>query len=328
MTYTEALKKLASWPRTSLVREPTPLIPALNLANDLGITGSLLLKMDAETGFALGGNKTRKLEFALAPDRLDGVTHVITCGGVHSNHCRLTVAATARLGLPCTLVLSGEAPDQPTGNALLHRLLGAEIRMVPGHADRIPMMEAIAAEIHRTGGRALIVPLGASTPLGCLGYARAAVEFHAQRPPAGRTTWVFVSASSCGTFAGLVLGFALLKRDDIRVVGVSPDVSESEIREVTGSLVSGAAALLGLESEAVSVEPLCTGDYIGGGYGIPTPESEEAAQLFARREGVFLEQAYTAKVGAALIDWCRAGRVSPNQDAVFWHTGGYPTLFR
>ena len=41
----------------------------------------VLLKMDAESGFGLGGNKARKLEFELAPDRLKGATHVITCGG-------------------------------------------------------------------------------------------------------------------------------------------------------------------------------------------------------------------------------------------------------
>ena len=53
----------------------------------------VLLKMDAESGFGLGGNKARKLEFELAPDRLEGITHVVTCGGGQSNHARLTVAA-------------------------------------------------------------------------------------------------------------------------------------------------------------------------------------------------------------------------------------------
>ncbi len=327
MTYTAALEKLASWPRTSLVREPTPLVPAPNLSRDLGLGAPLLLKMDGETGFALGGNKTRKLEFELAPSRLEGVTHLITCGGVHSNHCRLTVAAAARLGLPCTLVLNGTAPMEPTGNALLQRLFGAEIRMVAGRAERTPMMHSIAEEIREAGGGALIVPLGASTPLGCLGYARAAVELDTQLPRSGRTQWIFVSASSCGTFAGLVLGFALLEREDIRVVGVSPDVPESEIREVTGRLVSGACALLGLETDSVATELLCTGDYIGDGYGIATPESLEAAALFARREGVLLEQAYTAKVGAALIDWSRTGRIGASDGSIFWHTGGYPTVF-
>ena len=81
------LAKLEGWPRTPLVREPTPLIQAPNLAQLLGRAPvDVLLKMDAESGFGLGGNKARKLEFELAPARLKGATHVITCGGPQSNH--------------------------------------------------------------------------------------------------------------------------------------------------------------------------------------------------------------------------------------------------
>ena len=76
------LTRLQEWPRTPFVREPTPLIEAPNLAQRLGrAPADVLLKMDAESGFGLGGNKARKLEFELAPDRLKGATHVITCGG-------------------------------------------------------------------------------------------------------------------------------------------------------------------------------------------------------------------------------------------------------
>jgi 1-aminocyclopropane-1-carboxylate deaminase/D-cysteine desulfhydrase-like pyridoxal-dependent ACC family enzyme len=66
------LTTLQEWLRTSFVREPTPLIRAPNLAQLLGrASGDVLLKMDAESGFGLGGKKARKLEFELAPDRLE-----------------------------------------------------------------------------------------------------------------------------------------------------------------------------------------------------------------------------------------------------------------
>ncbi len=103
------LTRLQEWPRTPFVREPTPLIQAPNLAQRFGrAPADMLLKMDAESGFGLGGNKARKLEFELAPDRLKGATHVITCGGPQSNHARLTAAAAARLGLKCVLVVNGD----------------------------------------------------------------------------------------------------------------------------------------------------------------------------------------------------------------------------
>jgi len=88
------LARLQEWPRTPFVREQTPLSQAANLAHLFGrAPADVLLKMDAESGFGLGGNKARKLEFELAPDRLEGITHVVTCGGGQSNHARLTVAA-------------------------------------------------------------------------------------------------------------------------------------------------------------------------------------------------------------------------------------------
>ena len=326
----EVLARLQEWPRNSFVREPTPLLQAPNLAHALGRKPSdVLLKMDAETSFGLGGNKARKLEFELASPRLEGTTCIITCGGPQSNHSRLTAAAAARLGLRCILVVNGDIPDPRTGNAYLHELFGAETHPVDTREDRDPAMAEVAAEVEANGGKAIVIPLGASTPLGALGYVRAAIEIVDQLhelPPTG-TTWVFVSASSCGTYAGLALGFALLERADVRLVGVSPDVDIEEIRDLTESLCQGAAELL---STSVSVPPsllIPTADYIGEGYGIPTEQSSEATSLLARSEGVLLDPVYTAKTAAAMLDWARTGRVPSGDRLILWHTGGYPSAF-
>jgi 1-aminocyclopropane-1-carboxylate deaminase/D-cysteine desulfhydrase-like pyridoxal-dependent ACC family enzyme len=48
---------------------------------------------------AFGGNKTRKLEY-LVPDALEkGATHLVSIGGVQSNHTRQVAALAAKLGL-------------------------------------------------------------------------------------------------------------------------------------------------------------------------------------------------------------------------------------
>ena len=147
------LARLQEWPRTPFVREPTPLIQAANLAHLFGrAPADVLLKMDSESGFGLGGNKARKLEFELAPDRLEGTTHVVTCGGAQSNHARLTAAAAARLGLKCVLVLNGDTSRPYKGNAYLHRLFGAEIRPVTSQEEREPTMAEVAAEVEAGGG--------------------------------------------------------------------------------------------------------------------------------------------------------------------------------
>jgi 1-aminocyclopropane-1-carboxylate deaminase/D-cysteine desulfhydrase-like pyridoxal-dependent ACC family enzyme len=327
----DAFDRLDALPRRELAFTPTPLLPAHNLRAELGPDSpSILLKMDGWTGLGLGGNKIRKLEYVLAPEQLEGVDTLITSGGPQSNSCRAAAAAAARLGLKCILVVNGTPPDPPTGNALLHLLFGAEIRSVETREERAPAMEEAAREVEAAGGKAVIVPLGASTPLGALGYVRAAREIHQQLMAAGGwppdRTWLFVSASSCGTLAGLVLGFSLLGLDNVRLVGVSADVSAREMMEVTDALVAGAGELVGWRGRVPEGLYLPDVDRIGAGYGIPTDTSDEATRLFARMEGVVLDPVYTGKVAAGMVAWIREGRIPADDTVVFWHTGGHPAL--
>lgn len=329
MTHTDALQRLAEWPRWRLANLPTPLHTAQRLAERLDVAHAYV-KMDAETGFALGGNKVRKLELELAPERLEGVTHLVTAGGPQSNHCRVTAAAAARLGLGCVLVTQGPEPEEPRGNALLHRLFGAEMVTVPGRDDRIPGMDEAAARIAAEGGRAMVVPVGASTGLGSLGYALAVVELAGQLDALDdgcARTVLFTSASSCGTLAGLLLGLALLGRADVRLVGVSADATAAELREKTLELAGEGAVLLGAEVDLATVSLTTVDDQVGEGYGIPTPASEEALHTFARLEGVVLDPTYTAKAAAGMMAWVEERGTAPGERVVFLHTGGAPGLF-
>jgi 1-aminocyclopropane-1-carboxylate deaminase/D-cysteine desulfhydrase-like pyridoxal-dependent ACC family enzyme len=309
------------------------------VARALGRTDDgLLLKLDSQNGFGLGGNKVRKLEFVLSPPRLQGITTLVTCGGVQSNHARITAAAAAYLGLECVLVLDGDPPEHPTGNALLHRLLGASIRPVSSREERDGEMAAVSREVAALGGQAMLIPLGASTPVGALGYVRAAREFVGQlvetETGERRPTTIFMASSSCGTLAGLALGLRLMDRPDIRVVPVSADVSEERIRDETLRIGLGTAEMLG-ETALDAIGPDGTGilesvvpqdGYVGEGYAIPTPAGQEATELFARKAGVILDPVYTAKAASALVDWIRSGRVSNDERVIFWHTGGHPAI--
>ena len=324
-----ALARLEAWPRQPFATLPTPLIRAANLTRALGADRTeVFVKMDAETGLGLGGNKVRKLEFELAPNRLAGITHLITTGGPQSNHCRITAAAAAQLGLGCVLVVNGSEPGEPRGNALLQRLFGAEIQTVASRAERSPAMAAAAERIRSGGGRALVVPLGASTPLGSLGYAVAAVELARQLQalsPAERT-WIFVSASSCGTLAGLLLGVSMLARRDVRLVGVSADTPADEMRSEAVRLATGGGALLAWRGPFLADSLSCDDARVGAGYGIPTPEAEEAIGLFGRTQGIALDPVYTGKAAAGMVAWIREGRVPAGDRVVFVHTGGHPAL--
>src|SRR6266536_3217622 len=121
------MRDLHNFPRVPLAHLPTPLEDAPRLSAALG-GPRILIKRDDLTGLALGGNKVRKLELLLADALARGADTVLTTGAVDSNHCRVTAAAAARLGLRCVLVLAAghEAPPLQ-GNLLLDRLFGAEV---------------------------------------------------------------------------------------------------------------------------------------------------------------------------------------------------------
>lgn len=327
----ELLGQLRAIPRAELAVVPTPLLEAANLERRLAPEGhSVFLKMDAWTGMGLGGNKVRKLEYVLAPERLEGIDTLITSGSAQSNHARVTAAAGARLGLRTVLVLSGDPGEPPRGNAFLHRLLGAEIRRVAAPDEREDAVERAAEDIRREGGTPLVVGLGASTPRGVLGYVRAAAELDAQLEArglwTGRPLWLVTPASSCGTVAGLALGFTLLGRDDLRILAVSADVPAAEIDETVARLAAGSGKIIGREGHVREGLLVPDDTFVGDGYGIPTEASRAAVRRLAELEGVILDPTYTSKAAAGLLDALESGRFQGSSAVVFLHTGGHPAL--
>ncbi|HXF71454.1 MAG TPA: pyridoxal-phosphate dependent enzyme, partial [Actinomycetota bacterium] len=104
-------------PRFPLAHLPTPLVPAERLGRATG--GSVWVKRDDLTGFALGGNKARKLEYAVGEALRLGADVLVTGGGPRSNHVRAAAAAAAAAGLGCQVVLYGEPPAAEGPNLAL-----------------------------------------------------------------------------------------------------------------------------------------------------------------------------------------------------------------
>jgi len=283
----------------------------------------ILIKRDDTIPFAFGGNKVRKLRYLIPQVLTSGADTVVTCGGVQSNHARATAAACAASGLACHIVVNGVEPAAPTGNALLNRHLGATFEYVANREDRKPAMDRAFARLHRAGRRPAIVPLGASTPHGALGYLAAVAELVAQ----GIVPDVIVHAcSSGGTSAGILAG-CQLHGLATRVIGISADDPPAAVNAEIQAIVAGMEDLLGLDRGALSVSVEIDDQLVGTGYGEPTPASIEAQSLAARTEAIFVDHTYTAKALAGLIAYCRDGRIPATATVLFWHTGGQVALF-
>src|SRR5690606_8130698 len=121
---------LAAFPRIRLGHFPTPLEFMPNLTRHLG-GPKIYIKRDDCTGLATGGNKTRKLECRVAQALERSADTLITQGAGQCNHAGQTVAAAARVGMKCKILLEQRVSNareeyEESGNVLLDRLLGAE----------------------------------------------------------------------------------------------------------------------------------------------------------------------------------------------------------
>jgi 1-aminocyclopropane-1-carboxylate deaminase/D-cysteine desulfhydrase-like pyridoxal-dependent ACC family enzyme len=187
------------------------------------------------------------------------------------------------------------------------------------------MVESVAEKLRGEGKNVAVIPLGASTPLGALGFVRAVQEAKAQFEAIDtRIDYIFHSSSSGGTQAGIVAGCQLFDWPDVKIAGVSADDPSASISEQVGKIIRGVGKALDAQlSEDVTVSD----KYVGAGYGVPSAQGDEATGLLARTEGLILDPVYTAKAMAALIDWVRKGRLTENDNVLFWHTGGQLALF-
>jgi len=320
-----ALEVLDALPCVPLGHYPTPVEEMSRLQAALGGGPRLLVKRDDAISFGFGGNKVRKLELVAARARAQGADTLITTGGVQSNHARATAAAAARLGLRCIIVANGRAPERLTGNALLDGLLGAELDYVATREERAPRMQTIAADLAARGRRPYLIPLGASTPLGALGFVKAIGELVRQGV---RPDVIVHATSSGGTQAGLVAG-CVLHGLPTRVLGVSADDPAATVVAAVRQILAGVQEHLPVDAAALAVaRPIEVEDgFVGEGYGIPSDASREAQQLAALLEAIFVDHTYTAKALAGLIAGVRSGRFRRSGTVLFWHTGGQVGLF-
>ena len=315
-------------PRVRLAHLPTPLEPLPRLSETLG-GPRIFIKRDDCTGLAFGGNKARHNEFLLGDALEQGADMLVWGAGVQSNNCRQTAASCAKLGLACHLILSRASHnDEVQGNLLLDHLMGATVEVVDAQlGPEVDALIAQAAERFRAQGRRVyswdrdqVKAKAAASYLLCM------AEVIDQLDALGIEPDAIYLCSSGSTGAGLALAKAALGREfPLRFV-LPIHWPWDEVEDLC-RIANMTAQLLELEVTVNPDEVDISSEFVGPGYGIPTPEGMEAIKLLAQNEGLLLDPVYTSKAMAALIADVRAGRFSTDQTIVFIHTGGTPALF-
>lgn len=322
---------LSRFPRILLAHLPTPLEPLKRLSKELG-GPEIWIKRDDCTGLSTGGNKTRKLEFLMAEAEAEGADIVLTQGATQSNHARQTAAFAAKLGMDCHILLEdrtgSEDPDyNNNGNVLLDHLHGATTEKRAPGPDMNRELEAVADRLRAGGRKVYTIPGGGSNPTGALGYVNCALELVAQANAARLAVDHLVHATgSAGTQAGLVTGLKAMNAD-IKLLGIGVRAPKAKQEENVHALAQATAEKLGCPGVVRRDDVVANCDYVGEGYGIPTPGGQEAIAMFAELEGILLDPVYSGKGAAGLIDLIRKGRFGKGERVVFLHTGGAAALF-
>lgn len=318
-------------PREPMLIRPTPVCHLPNLSARLG--RDIYMKREDLSGLAMGGNKTRELDYFIGQAKSRGADVFIAGGGVaQSNHAVQCAAAAHRAGLKPVLVLHRFRAGEIQGNYLLSMMLGADIRFAD--SDNVDsdvsskfalrnLMDEVAEEYARRGHVPYVL-YSSFHPLGAVGFVDAALELHEQIDAMGcDLRRVYVTAAGA-TQAGLVVGTRYLEAP-YEVVGISYTQDVNGLATRLQRLATDTISLLGLDL-TITEEDFLNESYAGPGYGIPTEQGLEAIALVARTEGIFLDPVYTGKGMAGLLDHIRAGRIPPGP-VLFVHTGGIPAIF-
>ncbi|MBN8691102.1 MAG: pyridoxal-phosphate dependent enzyme [Armatimonadetes bacterium] len=296
------------------------------MSEKLGI--DLWIKRDDLTGFALGGNKGRKLEYLMARAVADGIEAIVTCGAAQSNFIRQLGAACSVCGIECHAAIMQlpfdssaekievEAVEPGNGNILLDQILGINLHLFPDDDWEVLYDYAakICAELQAGGKKVMNIPVGGSNFLGAYAFTQAALELAEEFD-----TIVFASSSG-STHVGLATA---LHGSKTKVLGIACD-PEPEIVHDFAALSESLARETGMPK--ITAEEFNVNlDFVGAGYGIASEEGMIALKNLAQTEGIFLDPIYTAKAFAALIHLATTGKLRGK--VLFWHTGGIPALF-
>lgn len=322
---------LARFPRVRLFPAPTPLEPLRNLSRHLG-GPEIWIKRDDCTVVGTGGNKVRKLEWLVGEAQAQGATHLVTQGAVQSNHVRQTAAVAPRFGMKCTALLEHRIDTNDrdylnSGNVLLDRLFDVAIEYREAGLDMNAEAEAKGQTLRDGGEKVYVIPGGGSNRVGALGYVACAQELMQQADEMGlRIDRLVTATGSAGTHAGLVVGLDGCNAN-IPVLGIGVRLPKERQEANVHRLAEETADYVGMRGGVPRASVVANCDYVGPGYGQPTPGMTEAVLMLARLEGVLLDPVYSGKAMAGLIDLIRKGEFRKDETVVFLHTGGAVGLF-
>lgn len=269
-----------------------------------------------------GGNKLRKLDAWLPELERQGITDVVTCGGVQSAHATSVAALCAERGLTAHLFLRGEPLEHPTGYNLLSHFFGEVTYIDRDRYASRDFLEAAAAALRSPKRSVAVIPEGAGGVLSLYGLVRQlrGIMLSIEDPFSTRVELV-VDSGTGTTAAGLALGVALLELPwKVSAICLMEDALESyQSHSRTLWALWGEHNRMPNDAPEITwnsrSRPRRFGKVLDG-------EFEKCRQI-ARQTGMLLDPIYTLAAWEAI----EHRKAKHRKQCVLVHTGGGLNLF-
>lgn len=315
-------KVLEIFPKKQLTISPTPIYQLERISKWLGC--NIYIMREDLTGFCLGGNKVRKLDYLIADAIENGADTLITT--VASSFSRNAAAGKA-FGLTVHVVLTGSESTQNSASQKLFKQCDTVIHYVEetGENSLQRAYDNIVIKLNNQGKKLYHLHPGGSDSIGSLGYINAfnqIVQFSQDNNIHFNN--IIHPTGSTATQVGLLLG-QHISQYDTKIIGMAVSQQTNIQSQRVEKLAQATAKMLAIELDSSAI--IVDDSFIGSGYPIPSKEAISAANIFASLEGVLLDEIYSGKAAAGLIQYAKSGMFNENDNVLFIHTGGNAGLF-
>jgi D-cysteine desulfhydrase len=227
------------------------------------------------------------------------------------------------------LLLGGTKPKIYEGNLLLSNVLGAKIHFA-GENRKGEDMESLKTELEIKGKKCYIIPYGGSNITGALGFVHAIKELKDQLIEQKiNIDYIFFASSSGGTQAGMIIGCDLFNFD-VELYPINIDKDEnmgSSTENNILNIIDDGKKILDIKADYQLKDIKLIRDYDKAGYGNVTKEEINAIKELATTEGIIIDPVYTARAFNGMLDHLNKKKLKPKSNVLFWHTGGFPSIF-
>lgn len=273
--------------------------PIQDIQMDIEGPALAMLRLDQISSWATG-NKYFKLKYTMARAIELGVKHMVSKGGMFSNHLAALAEACHTFHIPFTAVVRSYQPDEGNPSIKRWRSLGADVIYMKPDVYRL-FDPSSSEQLYPDG---LFIPEGGLSPEGIAGASEIIREVAGYEP-----THVVVPGGTMGTFAGILSSAS----SDSRVIAV-PAWKGCTTEYITHLL------------NDFNVIPRCKWevwpDFHWGGFGRCPMPLEDFMREFHGSTGIPLDPVYTAKMMYAVKQKMDDGFFDSGDRIIAVHTGG------